>query len=128
MAKHFDQWNIVKKDIHKKGEAKFYNAREVWWCALGVNVGSEQDGDEKTFERPVLIVKGISRDTCMVVPLTTSKSKHKLRIDVGQIDGKSAKALISQLRIVDTRRLSNKVLRLNRENFQVIQKSIKDFL
>jgi len=128
MDKNFDSWNKVKKELHMEGVVKFYNVREVWWCALGVNVGSEQDGDEKTFERPVLIVKGVSKDTCVIVPLTTSKNRHRLRVDVGEIDGKYAKALIAQLRIVDTRRLSNKVLRLDTNRFQIIQKSIKDFL
>lgn len=47
MKKDFDEWNAKKKEIHKGGEAPFYNEREIWWCALGANVGFEQDGTGK---------------------------------------------------------------------------------
>ena len=57
-GKDFDKWNETKKLVHKDGTDKFYHTREIWWCALGINVGFEQDGSGEEYRRPVLILKG----------------------------------------------------------------------
>jgi hypothetical protein len=44
MRKDFDHWNKHKKKLHTLGERPFYHAREIWWCAVGVNIGNELDG------------------------------------------------------------------------------------
>jgi len=111
--KNFDKWNRERKSIETSKGIIFYHTREIWWCSLGINVGFEEDGTGKNFDRPVLILRGISRNTCIVVPLTTSKEQHKMRIDVGLVNGKVAKALISQIKVIDTKRLIRKVGSLN---------------
>ena len=72
MKKDFDKWNIQKKAIHNSRKNKFYRNREVWWCDLGVNIGFEQDGTGDNNRRPILIIKGFSKEVCLIVPLTTS--------------------------------------------------------
>ncbi|MFH1170496.1 MAG: hypothetical protein V1704_02965 [Candidatus Vogelbacteria bacterium] len=47
MKKDFDQWNERKKGLHNRDRVPFYHEREIWWCALGVNIGSEQDGSKE---------------------------------------------------------------------------------
>ena len=44
MEKDFDKWFVVKKQIHSMGGRVFAHPREIWWCALGANIGYEQDG------------------------------------------------------------------------------------
>ncbi len=39
MKKHFNAWNRHKKWIDSHKDNKLYNEQEVWWCALGVNIG-----------------------------------------------------------------------------------------
>ncbi len=43
MEKDFDKWNNQKKIINLRSNNTdfFYHEREVWWCAIGVNVGFE---------------------------------------------------------------------------------------
>ncbi len=84
MKKDFDTWNIQKKEIHESGEGRFYRAREVWWCSLGINIGFEQDGTGKTSDRPVLILKPFSRHVCLIVPLTSSKKKILIILPSGR--------------------------------------------
>ena len=108
MQKDFDNWNTRKKEIDER-EPNFYYEREIRWCSLGINVGFEQDGTSETYKRPVLIIKGFSRHVCLVVPLTTSIRKHILRVPVGLIEGSEASANVSQIRVVDTRRLQNRI-------------------
>ena len=128
MAKDFDRWNEKKKDVDAKLSAPFYHEREIWWCALGVNVGSEEDGSSEEYRRPVVVLKGFSRDTCLVVPLTTSTRHHPLRPSVGLIDGKEAHALLSQLRTVDTKRFVRKIGMLDANVFAEIRKTARGML
>jgi len=128
MYKKFDDWNKSKKNIHNEGVNKLYHKREVWWCALGVNIGFEQDGTSKDAERPVLILKGFSKDVCLIVPLTTSAKKNPYHIALGKIDDKNALAIVSQIRLIDTKRLVNKIGFIDKDLFQNIRKVIKDLL
>ena len=124
MKKDFDNWNIEKKNANNN-KGRYYHEREVWWCTLGVNIGYEQDGLGRSFQRPVLVIKGLSSNTCVVAPLTTSESTHPMRISLGEINGKRAFVIISQLRVVDTRRFTERLHVLNKEIFDGVQKAVR---
>ncbi len=126
--KDFDDWNRVKKNINDRKTQRFYHERDIWWCSLGLNIGYEQDGKDGDYQRPVLILKGISLKTCLVIPLTTSATKHPMRLDIGCVTGKNSKVIVSQIRTIDTKRLINKIGVLNQARFDQIRKVIKDFL
>ena len=126
MQKDFDTWNKYKKEIDTQKGLKFYHAQEVWWCRLGLNIGSEQDGTGDGFERPVLIIKGLSRKTCIVLPLTSSAQIHPMRLPLGDVGGKNASALLSQIRTIDTKRLIEKVCFLDGHRFDHIRKAVRD--
>jgi mRNA interferase MazF len=128
IEKYFDEWNEKKKEVHRAGASKLYHEREVWWCSLGANVGFEEDGTGTEFERPVLILKGLGPHTCLVAPLTTSPKQHKVRVPAGVVEGQSASALISQVRVVDTKRFTNKVGFLEKGAFERIQNAVKGLL
>jgi mRNA interferase MazF len=126
--KDFDGWNSRKKNLERKSFYKFYKEREIWWCALGLNVGFEVDGKSKEFLRPVLIIKGLSRETCLIAPLTTSKRSNPLRINIGNMTGKEAQVSLSQIRVIDIKRLVEKIVIIDQEKFLLIKKSLRDFL
>ena len=127
MEKDFDTWNEKKKGLHVRTDVGgvFFNEREIWWCRLGVNVGSEQDGSGSSFLRPVVILRSFGPDICVVVPLTTSHRKHPLRIPVGTVLDKKASAILSQMRVVDTRRLVEKVEFLDKGIFSELRKAVR---
>ena len=124
MNKDFDKWNTEKKQTNAE-QPRLYTVREVWWCRLGVNVGSEQDGSGRAFLRPVVIVRGFGADTCMIIPLTTSSRRHPLRVPVGVVQGEEASAILSQIRVVDTRRLVEKIGFLNKKSFGRLRKAVR---
>jgi mRNA-degrading endonuclease toxin of MazEF toxin-antitoxin module len=126
--KQFDTWNEQKKRIHYTDQHLFYHKREVWWCSLGVNVGFEQDGTGADFERPVLILRGFSAHVCLVLPLTTSSKKNPYHLPVGIVDNKKAFVIFSQLRLIDTRRLINKIGVIDEKSFENIRKAVRDML
>jgi mRNA interferase MazF len=123
-GKDFDAWNAVKQRTHAE-QSRLYTVREIWWCRLGVNIGTEQDGKGEWYVRPCVILRGFGPDACLVVPLTTSKREHPLRVDVGLVEGMHARANLSQLRTVDTRRLEEKIGFLDKDAFAAIRKALK---
>lgn len=128
MKKDFDGWNEQKKQANDRSAVPFYHDRELWWCALGVNVGSEQDGSGAEYRRPILILKGLSSDTCLVIPLTTSARHHPLRPAIGKVEGKDAHALLSQMRVIDRKRLVRKIGYLDKAIFEGIRKTVRGML
>ena len=104
MTKDFDVWNIMKKNINDK-IGPFCHERELWWCTYGLNIGYEQDGSDAEYRRPALTLKSLGKQTCCVIPLTTSKSIHKYRVPIGDVGSKQASALLSQMRVIDTKML-----------------------
>ena len=127
MQKDFDSWNKRKKEINAGGTV-FYHQREIRWCSLGINVGFEQDGTSEAFRRPVLIIKGFSRHVCLVVPLTTSIKNNPYHMSVGVIASREAFAILSQVRLIDTKRLHDRLSILPQVRFDEIRKAIRDLI
>lgn len=106
--KDFDGWNTKAKKLDSKIFNDFFYAREIWWCALGVNIGSEQDGKNESFERPVLILKRINKDSCFIAPFTSRLIDNEYRITT-QSSGMHAQVVLSQIKVISTKRLLRKV-------------------
>lgn len=122
--KDYTKWHDIKKQLHERKSEVFFHEKEIWWCSLGVNVGFEQDGSGEDFQRPIIILKKFNLDTCLVVPLTTTQKKGKYYFSVGNIDGRNATAVLSQVRFIDRKRLANKVGFLNEDIFSRLFKAV----
>ena len=127
MKKDFDKWNEIKKRADVENP-RLYTVREIWWCRFGVNIGTEQDGRGDNYLRPAVILRGFGPGACLVVPLTASAREHPLRVSVGVVDGRQARANLSQIRVVDTRRLVQKIGFLEKEIFITTRKAARDLL
>jgi len=119
MAKDFDRWNTRKKQLHKGDFNGYVHEREVWWCALGLNIGSEADGKHRNFERPVLIVRKFSQDSALVVPLTTRVQVRPYHV-VFEHEGRRTAAALSQVRLISTKRLLRRLYRMDSMIFDQI--------
>lgn len=126
MSKDFDKWNKEKKELHKKDVELYYHEREIWWCYLGLNIGTEQDGNNKKFLRPVVIVRAFGQSTCLIIPLTTANKKHALRIPIGKVKDKEAMAVLSQMKVIDTKRLLEKIDFMEKNTFLKLRKAIRN--
>lgn len=128
MKKDFDAWNRRKKEINDIEDISFYRARDIRWCSLGTNIGYEQDGTSETYRRPVLILRGFSRYVCLIIPLTTSVKENPYHFNIGDIDGKKASVILSQVRLVDTRCLHDPLAVLDKDKFEEIRKAIRNLI
>lgn len=127
MKKVFDGWNKKKKELNDQ-KSTFYKEREIRWCSIGINIGFEQDGSTDSYKRPVLILKGFSRNVCLILPLTTSLKKNPYHIYIGEIENKKSFAITSQIKLIDTKRLHDKIYNLNKEKFEEIRKAVRDLI
>jgi len=41
MQKDFRKWHTLKELLHKKEKEIYFRKSEIWWCALGLNIGFE---------------------------------------------------------------------------------------
>ena len=114
--KDFDQWNALKKHIHQKRFLAFVHAREVWWCSLGLNVGTEQDGKHTAFERPVLILRKFNRESVLIAPITSRLKRTPYYVRFPH-DGIEYAVIISQVRLISTRRLRRRIFRMPEDMF-----------
>jgi len=126
--KEFDKWNKIKKKTHNNRKRPHYHEREVWWCTLGVNIGTEQDGTGKNFDRPAVVIKGFSKNSLVVIPLVGRKKKGKFYLPLGKIYDREASAILSQVRLIDSKRLLRKIETLNKEAFKKLKKKSKNSL
>ena len=125
--KDFDSWNKKKKIIDQKeiSSGMFFNEREIWWGSLGVNIGYEQDGKNDDFERPLLIVKKFNRSIVWVLPLTTITKENKFHY---KLKSSGSFVILSQIRLISTKRLLRLVETINENEFKEIIIRIKEFL
>jgi len=125
MSKRFDEWNEEKKVLNAGGATQFCHAREIWWCSLGVNIGFEQDGTGKNFDRPIVVMKAFSRNVFLGIALTGRRKEGKYYFPIGLIDGREASAILSQVRLIDTKRLVKKIGSLDAVLFEELKNVLK---
>jgi mRNA interferase MazF len=128
MEKDFSHWHVTKQEINDKNKRWFYKEGEIRWCSWGLNIGFELDGKGQNYRRPVLIVKGFSKELCLCVPVTTQckVGRYYGTIDLG--DGISRNVIFSQLRTIDTKRLREKLGKIDKEQFGKIKQTIVDII
>jgi mRNA interferase MazF len=81
MEKEFDRWNLRKQEIDATSKEIRFHEREIWWCSIGVNIGSEQHSQTGDFSRPVIIFKKWTPQIFWGIPLTTKIKKIKFRFN-----------------------------------------------
>lgn len=124
MEKDFSKWFVLKKVAHETTGTALFHEREIWWCKLGANVGFEMDGHGKDFERPVVIIKKFNLDTCIVISLTSKPKVGKYYFPMGVVQERDAKAVLSQIRLIDRKRLEEKIGTVPKETFKELLSAI----
>lgn len=100
----FSEWTKEKVELRYNGkmpEFPIYN-NFIYWCNLGINIGSEQNK-----LRPVLILRTSKNSPiCAVLPLTTKRlyDNFWFHIDLEKID---STVLVEQLKVVSKIRIAN---------------------
>ena len=127
MKKDFDQWNNKKKQIEGLNKQFLFKTGDIWWCSVGLNVGTESCGKGKEYRRPVLVFKKLSGTDFLGIPLTTQKKIGTWFIDI-TIHGEKRYALLSQIRMFNTKRFQRRLAVLDDKDFSRVQEKLKALL
>lgn len=127
MFKDFRSWFFIKQNLHNKIRKIYFYEREIWWCSLGLNIGYEQDGKNRDFERPVLIVRVFNAEVLWAVPLTSRDKKGEYYYRCF-FKNRIHTIILTQLRLISSRRLLRKIGVLSEDQFNEVVRSIKSLL
>lgn len=84
---------------------------QIWWCNIGQNIGTEIYGKGNTFSRPVIIYKKLSKYNFLVIPCSTNIKTGSWYVSFWH-QKKQMVAVLSQIRVVDYRRINDFVAEL----------------
>lgn len=128
MSKDYQTWHKIKSEVNSKPPIQRFHEREIWWCSLGANVGFEEDGKNDLFERPVLILRKFNKELFIGIPLTKMTKKDNIYyfpVKIGSVDGS---IILSQIRVVSSRRLLRKIEKLSWEKFNMLKDDLQKII
>lgn len=118
--KNFVDWFKFKTNLEINKQRPLFNEREVWMSHTGVNIGFEQDGKGESFLRPVLILKKLTSNNFIGLPLSTSL-KNGSWYSKSLIKGKEGRYLLNQVRLFDAKRLAYLEERIDEKEFKRVK-------
>lgn len=124
--KEFKEWGELKPQIHGAKKNVYFHQREIWYVALGENIGFEQNGKGEKFKRPVIILKKFNKHCFLAVPLTTQKKEGKYYFQISEIKGKQNYAILSQIRLISSKRLITKIGMIPQTEFKNLKQKITE--
>jgi mRNA interferase MazF len=130
MKKDYKNWMSKKAGINNDKIRPFLHEREVWFASLGENIGFEQDGGGENFLRPVLILKKFNNEIVWALPLTRTDKKGKYYFNISMdandanVDNRQSVIILSQIRLVDAKRLQYKIGTIKEEEFIKIKEAL----
>jgi mRNA interferase MazF len=114
IIKKFEIWFPVKSKLdNNKHRPPYFKEGEIWWSYIGENIGIESNGKSNAFTRPVLVFKKYDQYSFLAIPLTT-KPKTGSWYHTVCIKNVKQTATLSQGRVMDYRRLKEKICELER--------------
>ncbi|MEK9178917.1 MAG: type II toxin-antitoxin system PemK/MazF family toxin, partial [Patescibacteria group bacterium] len=128
IKKDFKKWHTKKELLDKEPNRPLFNEKEVWFCALGANVGSEQNGVGDKFLRPVVIVKKFNTEIFWGLPTTRKNRKGEFYFYFSSQKGDFTTAILSQIRLIDAKRLVYKIGNIRKGDFKEMKKRLTAFL
>jgi pseudaminic acid cytidylyltransferase len=123
----FDKWNGVKQKTHDSLNPVGFKPREIFWLRMGQNIGSEEYGKGHEFQRPILIIKKLTRNLFIGTPLTSKiKKENEYFCNINYTTKKGLQqnsAMILQIKTFDKKRLMSRIGTLKKDQFlKVVEK------
>ncbi len=129
---NFNQWNEVKKNTQLNKRKLGIKPREIFWAKIGQNIGSEEYGKNENFARPVIIIRKLTSDLFVGVPLTstikTNDYFHSFEYENKQNGLTQNSAMILQLKTFSIKRLMNKAGVININDFDKIVEKLQNIV
>jgi mRNA interferase MazF len=109
MIKKFLEWIGLKERLHTQNyEPPLFKENEIWWCAVGENIGVEINGKSEIFTRPIFIFKKYDRYSFFGLPLSTKNKVGTWYVPI-YFMGRPQVVVLSQGKVFDYRRFKEKI-------------------
>ena len=120
----FNQWNEVKKKTEDNKRKLGIKPRDIFWAKIGQNIGSEEYGKNDNFARPVIIIRKLTHDLFIGIPLTSTIKDNDYFYSFEYTNKSNGltknSAMILQFRTFSIKRLLNKTGVISKEDFEVV--------
>ena len=130
VALEYATWTKEKAKIKFEKDIPTFpiTSNYIYWCNLGINIGSEQDKI-----RPVLIVKTkINSPICTVLPLTSERTNDTRWYHI-DLENQNSTVLVEQLRnvsklrIISPHRIKGKLSKITLDDWNKINSAMQNY-
>ena len=129
LSKHelLEKWFPVKEAKHNVETVKIPRITdgEVWWVAVGENVGVEINGKSEYFSRPVLVFKKLSHLGFMGIPLSTQEHGGSWYVNF-RFQSKEVYAALSQAKVFSTARLYTRLGQVAEDDMEKVKAGFRN--
>jgi mRNA interferase MazF len=127
MKKDFDNWNNKKKLLEERKKDFLFSEQEIWWCSVGLNVATESCGKGDAYQRPVLILKKLSKNNFIGIPLSTQEKVGSWFTDIS-VHGEKRYVLLYQVRMFSVNRFQRRLATLDDADFMRVKEKLECLL
>lgn len=124
--KAFQNWCKLKIALWGKSSKVVFKQGDIWWCSLGMNLGEEIFGKGSKFTRPILIFRKFTGNSFLALPLTTQTKQGSWYVEI-TVHGKKNWAMLNQARVLDKKRLTNRIATLDDVDFKKVKDRFLEF-
>ena len=125
----YDKWNSVKKKTQNNNRKLGIKPRDIFWAKIGQNVGSEEYGKDKNFARPVIVIRKLTHDLFIGIPLTSTIKDNDYFYSFTYNNKSNGitknSAMILQVRTFSIKRLMNKTGVVSKVDYNRIIEKLK---
>lgn len=131
--KDYRFWTPLKRKLQNHNQRPFFHERQIWDCHLGENIGDEQDGKDMRFIRPVVVIRKFNANIFWGIPLTRNTKNLPFYFNfivetTTKDDVSESSAILSQIRLIDSKRLINTFGYISAHDFILLKNKFKALL
>jgi mRNA interferase MazF len=127
IIKSFAEWFSLKPILDNTKIRPMFQEREIWMAHIGSNIGFEIDGKSIESLRPIAVFKKLSKNTLLVIPLTTSL-KSGTWYSKSNVKGVEGRYCLNQIRMIDAKRLKYRIERIDQNDFDNLKSDFNNLI
>jgi mRNA interferase MazF len=126
--KRFRRWLSVSEKLEENDNTPpLFKEGEIWWCHIGENIGTEICGKGEMFDRPVLIIRKLDKQSFIGLPILGKTKKGDWYVPI-QVQDREVSVFLAQVKYLDYRRMDNLITTVGETEFQEISSRFIDFM
>ncbi len=113
------------KAPHRKKKTSIFRTRSLD-VHLGANIGFEIDGKNIEQLRPIIVIKKLSQNTLLIIPLS-SHQKNGTWYSLSFVKEQEGRYCLNQIRMIDCKRLKYRMEKVDLKTFKKLKDDFNNF-